>query len=147
MLSDLFFFDPGQALPFFSPEELMKIIHAAHGLFLNEEEISQCLELLKISLEELRRMVPLLIVTYGEKGSRIFWRNEDGDDVIIEIPIVKTKFARDPTGCGDAYRAGFLASIQEYFPLFTTAVLKNAGCVGATLATACVQSYGTQNHR
>lgn len=141
-----FFFDPGQALPLFSSQELMTILPAADGLFLNEDELLECLALLTISQEELRRIVPLLIVTYGEKGSRIFWCNENGDDEIIEIPAVTTPFARDPTGCGDAYRAGFLATIQEHFPTLTTAALKNAGCVGATLATACVQSYGTQNH-
>ena len=124
----------------------MTIIHVAQGLFLNEAELSLFLTTLKISLEELRRNTPLIIITYGEKGSRIFWHKENDSDETIDVPAVETPLACDPTGCGDAYRAGFLATIQDYFPHLTTAVLKNAGRVGANLATSCVQSFGTQNH-
>ena len=141
-----FFFDPGQALPLFPSHELMNIVRVAQGLFLNEAELSLFLTTLKISLEELRRITPLIVVTYGEKGSRIFWHKEEGADETIDVPAVAAPLVCDPTGCGDAYRAGFLATIQDCFSHLTTAVLKNAGSVGANLATACVQSFGTQNH-
>lgn len=136
-----FFFDPGQALPTFSKEELLSILPEAAGVFANEYEHNMLAKKLDIEAQALSSHVRLLITTLGEKGSRITYQGQT-----MEIPPGKPSVARDPTGCGDAYRAGFLSIIAKTFPNFTAETLEKAGQEGTRLATACLESVGTQNH-
>lgn len=136
-----YFFDPGQQMPVFSRLELKQIIRKAAGIILNDYELQVLLERLKIPFSKIRKLCGLVIVTLGERGSKIFWKNEE-----IKISAIKPKKIKDPTGCGDAYRAGFLAEITKKFPYFTKMDLYEAGLKGAKTATACLQVVGTQNH-
>lgn len=136
-----FFFDPGQTLPLFKPAELIHTVNHAVGLFLNEYELELLQKYTGLPLPEILRLTPLVIVTLGEKGSRIYWNEK-------EIPIAPliSKNLVDPTGCGDAYRAGFLVAIKKHFPKLTPKILEDAGKSATRLATACLQALGTQNH-
>ena len=80
-------------------------------------------------------MVPILVTTLGAKGSIIETKTER-----IEIPIAKVKHAVDPTGAGDAYRAGFVAGYLSKKPLDV------CGSMGAVAAAYVVGTYGTMNH-
>jgi adenosine kinase len=101
-----FMFDPGQQLPAFSGEELLTMIDAASYLAVNDYEGRLLVDRTGRGLEELARMVDALIVTKGAAGSTIYAGGQQH-----EIPIVKPTAVVDPTGCGDAYRAGLLYGI------------------------------------
>lgn len=137
-----YFFDPGQAMPIFSENELLEMVNSSAGLFLNEYELSLLTKQLNMPLQEILRMCPLLIITLGEKGSKIYFGEKE-----ISIQAIKPKQIKDPTGCGDAYRAGFLKGIQEGRNLkLTPEILEEAAKLGTKLATACLEIVGTQNH-
>lgn len=136
-----YFFDPGQAMPVFTENELLHMVNSAAGLFLNEYELALLEHQLRISRLEILRLCPLLIITLGENGSKIYFGEKE-----IVIPSQKPKQIKDPTGCGDAYRAGFLKGIQNAFPKLTPEILEEAGKLGTRLATACLEVVGTQNH-
>lgn len=137
-----FFFDPGQAMPLFKKEELLWALKASQGVFLNEYE----LELLKKRLgmksnEELFGLCELVVVTLGEKGAVIYSCGKP-----IFVPTKRQKDVKDPTGCGDAFRAGFLIGIKDNLKP-TPNVLKQAGDFGTKLALKCLKAVGTQNHK
>lgn len=130
------FFDPGQQIPVLSGEELRETITGATGLFVNDYELALILDKTGWSEQELVAHVAFLVVTLGVEGSRIL--TKDGEE---RVDAVRVHDAKDPTGAGDAYRAGFLAGYVREFPLSTCAKL------GSTVAAYAVEWYGTQNHR
>lgn len=136
-----YFFDPGQAMPVFTENELLHMVNTAAGLFLNEYELSLLTKQLNMPLQEILRICPIIIITLGEKGSKIYFGEKE-----ILISAMKPKQIKDPTGCGDAYRAGFLKGIQDTFPKLTLEILEEAAQLGTKLATACLAVVGTQNH-
>jgi adenosine kinase len=101
-----FMFDPGQQLPAFAGPDLLAMIDAASYVAVNDYEGRLLVEKTGRGLEELARMVDALIVTKGAAGSTIYVGTQRH-----EIPIVKPTELVDPTGCGDAYRAGLLYGI------------------------------------
>lgn len=137
-----YFFDPGQAMSLFSAGELKYIIKNAFGIWLNEYELGLLGKTLKLPSQKIAKLCTVMIVTLGEKGSDIYFQNH-----IIHIPSRKPRMIKDPTGCGDAYRAAFLAKIQHEFPKLTPEILKRAGKLGTKSALACLKSLGTQNHK
>ncbi|MBI4994360.1 carbohydrate kinase family protein [Candidatus Peregrinibacteria bacterium] len=137
-----FIFDPGQAIPLFKSSELIKILKNASGLMLNEYELALFKKQTGMAHSEILRLAKLLVITLAEKGSKIHFQGKE-----IIIPAIKPKKVVDPTGCGDAFRAGFLATIKDSFPRLTPNTLKKAGQRGTRLALACLQSIGTQNHQ
>lgn len=136
-----YFFDPGQAMPQFSRVELFGIIQHAAGLFLNEYELDLLAKLQKTSTDEIVESCPLVVVTLGEKGAMVVYEGKK-----MMIPTEKHSNPVDPTGCGDAFRAGFLTSIKPHFQKLTPEVLERASNVGTQLALACLGVTGTQNH-
>jgi adenosine kinase len=131
-----FIFDPGQGLPMFDGEELLAFIDQANYVTLNDYEAQLLQERTGRTLEELAKRVQALIVTRGAQGSLIY---ADGQG--LEIPCVEPKAVVDPTGCGDAYRAGLLYGIAQGLDWRTTGQL--ASLVGALK----IASRGGQNHR
>ncbi|HTO47981.1 MAG TPA: carbohydrate kinase family protein [Burkholderiales bacterium] len=101
-----FMFDPGQQLPTFSGPDLLAMIDAASYVAVNDYEGRLLIEKTGRPVEELARMVDALIVTMGAVGSTIYAGGRRHD-----IPSVKPAAVVDPTGCGDAYRAGLLYGI------------------------------------
>jgi adenosine kinase len=131
-----FMFDPGQGLPMFDGPELLAMIDAATYLAVNDYEGRMLVEKTGRPIEELARMVDALIVTKGASGSTIYAKGQRHD-----IPSVKADEVVDPTGCGDAYRAGLLYGIAA--GLDWPVVGRLASLMGAIK----VASRGGQNHR
>lgn len=130
-----YLYDPAFQVAMFSAEELREGISGAQILIGNDYEIALIKEKLEISHEELVMMVPILITTLGGKGSIIETRHDS-----IGVAAAKPKNMSDPTGAGDAYRAGFLAGFLRKFPLDV------CGRMGSVAAVYTVEKYGTQTH-
>jgi adenosine kinase len=131
-----FMFDPGQGLPMFNGEELMHFINMATYLAVNDYEAQVLQEKTGLNLEQLAEKVEAMIVTLGAKGSHIY-----ADGQRHEIPSVKAKEVVDPTGCGDAYRAGLLYGIARKWDWIT------CGRLAATMGSIKIASRGGQNHK
>lgn len=130
-----YYFDPGQAMPAFEANNLKEIISGAAGLFCNDYELSLITEKTGWNETALLEQTPLLVVTLGAKGSRIM--TKEGVTEISAIPIEKLI---DPTGAGDAHRAGFVKGILAGLSL------KECGQLGSVVAGYAVEQQGTQNH-
>ena len=130
-----FFFDPGQGMPMFDGEELMQFVDLATWVTVNDYEAQLLQERTGKSLEELAAQVDALIVTLGGEGSRIY---RDGKH--IDVPTARVETINDPTGCGDAYRAGLLYGIDQGMDWETT------GRIAALMGAVKIEQHGTQNH-
>ncbi|MFN2644396.1 MAG: carbohydrate kinase family protein [Burkholderiales bacterium] len=128
-------FDPGQGLPMFSGEELNRFIDLADYVAVNDYEGKLLEERTGRALEELARRVDALVYTQGAKGSLII-----ADGKRHEIPCVTADAVVDPTGCGDAYRAGLLYGIAHGWDWPST------GKLGSLMGAIKVASRGAQNH-
>ncbi|MDD5175201.1 MAG: carbohydrate kinase family protein [Sterolibacterium sp.] len=131
-----FIFDPGQGLPMFNGEELMQFLKLADYCTLNDYEAKLFCERTGKTLEELAREVKALIVTLGSNGSEIYSSGQR-----ISIPSVKPGVVVDPTGCGDAYRAGLLYGIAEGWSLEKT------GRLASLMGAIKIAKRGGQNHK
>ena len=131
-----FLFDPGQGLPMFSAEELAELVRLADYVAVNDYEGKMLEEKTGRALADLARDVKALIVTLGGLGSHIH-----AGGVQHEIPIAAADQVVDPTGCGDAYRAGLLYGISHGWDWPRT------GRLGAVLGAIKIASRGAQNHR
>ena len=130
-----FMFDPGQQLPMFSGEELHDFIGKASYLAANDYEFEMLSERTGMSADEIASQLDALIVTRGELGSEIFANGER-----MVIPAVEAAAVVDPTGCGDAYRAGLLFGIANGLDWGTT------GRLASLLGAIKIAHQGGQNH-
>ncbi len=130
-----FIFDPGQGLPMFSSEELRRFIEQADWVAVNEYEWQLLQDRTGLSARDVVREVRALVVTRGAEGSVIYTR-----DAEIRIPAAKPRAIVDPTGCGDAYRAGLLHGLLHGLDWETT------GRIASLLGAIKIESRGTQNH-
>lgn len=131
-----FIFDPGQGLPMFDGDDLRRFIERAAWVAVNDYEGSLLSERTGWSLEQIAAKVRALIVTRGAAGSWIFTGGER-----LEIPVALAARAADPTGCGDAYRAGLLYGLEQGLDWPST------GRVAALLGSIKIEHHGTQQHR
>jgi adenosine kinase len=131
-----FVFDPGQGLPMFSGEELLDFLRLATWCIVNDYEAKLLSERTGRSLEELAREVKALIVTLGANGSEIH-----ADGRCILIPGVPPAAVVDPTGCGDAYRAGLIYGIGQGWGWEKT------GRLASLMGTIKIAHRGGQNHK
>jgi adenosine kinase len=130
-----FLFDPGQGLPMFSADELGEFLGAAHYVAVNDYEGKMLEEKTGKSLEAIARGVKALVCTLGGKGSLIFAAGQR-----IEIPGVEAAAVLDPTGCGDAYRAGLLYGIARGWDW------PSVGRLGSVMGAIKIAQRGPQNH-
>lgn len=130
-----FIFDPGQGLPMFNGEELLRITDWAHYITLNDYEARLFEDRTGLNLTTIAARVKALIVTKGSQGSLIYAEGQ-----CHEIPPAKPTSTQDPTGCGDAYRAGLVQGLLEGRDLPT------AGRMASLMGAIKVESAGTQNH-
>ncbi len=128
-------FDPGPGLPLFSGAELVEMIDSADYVAVNDYEARLLSERTGLSLDALARRVDALVVTRGGEGSQI---HVDGG--MLAIPAVKPAALVDPTGCGDAYRAGLLYGIAQRWDWERT------GRLASVLGSLKIASRGGQNH-
>lgn len=130
-----FVFDPGQGMPLFSGSELLEMVELADYVTLNDYEAELLQARTELSLDALAAKVKCLVVTRGEAGSRFY---VDGQQ--IEIPVVPAKAVVDPTGCGDAFRAGLLYGIAQGWDWETT------GQLASLMGSIKIEHRGGQNH-
>jgi adenosine kinase len=130
-----FIFDPGQGLPMFDGEDLLRFAEQATWITMNDYEAQLFEDRTGKSPHEIAEMVDGLIITRGGEGSLIYTSEHRH-----EIPAAKTEALNDPTGCGDAYRAGLLYGLMHDMDWETTG--RMASLVGAMK----IEHHGTQNH-
>ena len=130
-----FMFDPGQGLPMFNGEELLHFIEMATYLAVNDYEAQVLQDKTGLNLEQLAAKVSALVVTLGGEGSHIYANGQR-----FEVPCVKADTIIDPTGCGDAYRAGLLYGMAQGWDWPT------CGRLASTMGAIKIASRGGQNH-
>ena len=130
-----FIYDPSQQTVRFSGEELMHGLDGAFMLTANEYEYQLIQEKTGLSESEILERIDILLVTLAEKGARLVI-----DRTEIHIPAVPPQSITDPTGAGDAFRAGLMRGMQLGLPW------EIAGRMGSTAATYVLEQLGTQNH-
>lgn len=131
-----FIFDPGQGLPMFNGDELLDFLRLADWCTVNDYEAKLLSERTGLSLEALAREVKALIVTLGGNGSEI---HAGGQKIVI--PSVEPAAVVDPTGCGDAYRAGLLYGIAQGW------AWEKTGRLASLMGTLKIAHRGGQNHK
>ena len=130
-----FIFDPGQGLPMFEGEELRTFIEQAAWVAVNDYEWQVLQQKAGWTAAQVLERVRALIVTRGAEGSVIYTQNRE-----IRIPSVRPAAVVDPTGCGDAYRAGIIHGLLQGYEWETT------GRIASLLGSIKIEARGTQNH-
>lgn len=130
-----YIFDPGQQIIAFSGAELAECIDGAKMLIGNDYEIALLTRKTALAQDDLRKKLELLVITYGEQGSMVYKENKE-----FHIKAVKPKKVVDPTGAGDAYRAGFIAGLLQ------GRKTQECGDLGSWLAARAIENYGAQEH-
>jgi len=131
-----FIFDPGQGMPMFTGEDLLRFTEQASWITLNDYEAQLFEERSGLSPHEIASRVEALVITLGGKGSHIYTQ-----DRRIDIPPAPVTAVNDPTGCGDAYRAGLLHGLDNDMDWETI------GRVASLMGAIKIEQHGTQNHR
>jgi adenosine kinase len=130
-----FIYDPSQQVPRLDGSELRRGIEGSYAMVVNGYESEVIFEKTGMALADLRKEIDILIITRGKQGSHIYNNGE-----VIEIPAFPARSIKDPTGGGDAYRAGFLCGLANGIPLDI------AGMMGSLCATYVLENVGTQSH-
>lgn len=130
-----FFFDPGQMITGLSGDELKTAMDGAEVLFGNDYEISMLLQKTGLTSTQLLERVSAVVMTLGSKGSQVTTKDNE-----FTVPVVKAIEVLDPTGAGDAYRAGFAAAWLRKLPIDVCAKVASA------VAVFAVETHGTQKH-
>jgi adenosine kinase len=128
-------YDPSQQVVGLPAEDLTAGIEVAWAVIGSDYEFAMMEQKTGLSVEALAARVPLVVVTFGEQGSELRCRGE-----VILIPAVPAEPLADPTGGGDAYRAGLLKGLLLGLDLPT------CGRMGALTATYAIERHGTQEH-
>ncbi|MEM7282663.1 MAG: carbohydrate kinase family protein, partial [Pseudomonadota bacterium] len=130
-----FVFDPGQLLPAFDGDQLKKFIEQATWIAVNDYEGQLLQERTGLTTQEVAAQVEAFVVTLGSEGSVIMAQEEE-----YKIPNITPVAIKDPTGCGDAYRAGLLYGLMQDMDWETT------GRIASVLGGLKIAHHGTQNH-
>ena len=130
-----FVFDPGQGLPMFDGDDLKIFFNQATWVTVNDYEWEMMQEKTGMSPHDLAEQVDALVITKGGDGSLIYTKSKR-----YEIPCAKPASLEDPTGCGDAYRAGLLYGLMNEMDWETT------GRIASLMGAIKIESLGTQNH-
>jgi len=131
-----YIFDPGQSLPMWDETELVGCIDGSSVLISNDYELEMIGSKTGLKMPALLEMTGAVVTTMGEAGSRVV--TPEG---LVDIPSVKARQVVDPTGAGDAYRAGLIAGLLDGRDLEQSALM------GAVCASFAIEHYGTQGYR
>ena len=131
-----YIFDPGQQVTSLSGEQLKQSINGSKVLIGNDYEIKLIQEKTKWTLEEIQKQTEILIITLGEKGSKIYTKNKE-----YNINPAEAENTSDPTGAGDAYRAGLIKGLIKKWPI------EKIGKFAGLISVYTVEKYGTQTHK
>ncbi len=130
-----FIFDAGQGMPMFDGEDLLRFADQATWMAFNDYEMRLMVERTGKSHAQLAEMVDAIVVTRGGEGSTVYTGGK-----VIDIPAAPISAANDPTGCGDAYRAGLLYGLMNDMDWEMT------GRIAALMGAIKIEQAGTQNH-
>lgn len=130
-----YLYDPSQQILRLSGEEILRDMKGAHFLFVNDYESGLISKKTGLSLEEILKIVNIVVVTRGEKGTSVYAEGKE-----LNLPVVPPIKIVDPTGVGDAFRGGFLAGYSKGWNW------EICGKMGTLAATFCLEKKGTQNH-
>lgn len=130
-----FAYDPSQQVPRLDGASLRAGMEGAYLMTVNAYEAELISEKTGMSMDDLRREIDILIVTRGRAGSDIYL---NGD--ILHVDTFPPSAIKDPTGGGDAYRAGLFCGLAYELPMLI------AGQMGALCATYVLENVGTQSH-
>ncbi len=131
-----FMFDPGQGMPMYNGDELMTFMRQATWAAFNDYELQLMQQRSGQSAQELAKSVEALVVTHGAQGSTVYTQGKQ-----IKVPAARPAVLADPTGCGDAYRAGLLYGLDKGCDWETT------GRIASLMGAIKIEKHGTQNHR
>jgi len=131
-----FIFDPGQGLPMFDGDELLNFIDRARWIAVNDYEGQLLQERTGLAPHDIAERADAFIVTLGGDGAHIYTRRHR-----IDIPPAKPARIADPTGCGDAFRAGLIYGLTHETDWETT------GRIASLMGALKIEHHGTQNHR
>jgi adenosine kinase len=131
-----FIFDPGQGMPMFDAEDLKTFIGQARWVAVNDYEWGLLQRKTGFEVADVTAQVEALVITRGAEGSIIYAQGRT-----LTIPCAKPKAVVDPTGCGDAYRAGLIHGLLNGLDWETT------GRVASLMGAIKIESRGPQNHR
>ncbi len=131
-----YIFDPGQSIPAWGAAELKEMATGALALIVNDYELEMFQQKTGLGENDLKALVEALIVTKGEEGSELLL-----PDTRTGVPAATAIQVLDPTGAGDAYRAGLIKGLSLNLPWTTAAQM------GAVIASFAVEQQGTQEHR
>lgn len=131
-----YLFDPGQQTTELSKEDIREIVSGSVAIFGNDYEMEMIMQKTGWTIVDIVQHVPIVVTTLGISGSKIMTAEKE-----YSIESVRVADPVDPTGAGDAYRAGFIKGYLSDFPTTKAARLASA------TASFCVEKRGTQNHR
>jgi len=134
-LSIPYIYDPSQQIPRLSAEQLLEGIEGATVLMINDYEYEMIKNKTGLTDNDIRQKVETVIVTQGENGSHIWNHGAE-----YQIPAAKPSRIADPTGVGDAYRAGIISGMMRGYPWEVT------GRLGSVVAVYVLEQHGTQRH-
>ncbi|MCL1886400.1 MAG: carbohydrate kinase family protein [Betaproteobacteria bacterium] len=130
-----FIFDPGQGLPMFTKDELHRFIDQATYVAVNDYEAAMLMQATGWTEKEIASRVKAFFVTLGERGAEIYTGSQK-----IDIPCVEAEKTIDPTGCGDAFRAGLIYGLTNGMDLAT------CGRLGSLIGAIKIAHQGPQAH-
>ena len=130
-----FIFDPGQGMPMFGGEELKTFIAQARWVAVNDYEWGLLQQKTGFTVSDITAQVEALVVTRGAEGSIVYTKAKS-----LTVPCAAPKAVVDPTGCGDAYRAGLIHGLLHGLDWETT------GRVASLMGAIKIESRGPQNH-
>ncbi len=140
-----YIYDPSQQIPRLTPEDLINGIKGATILIVNDYEYSMIKNRTGLSDVDIQGMVESVVVTQGEKGALIYTTEVGVDGMAlsreIQAPAAKPSRIADPTGVGDAFRAGLIMGLMREYPWEVSARM------GSLAATYVLEQHGTQRHR
>ena len=133
-----YIFDPGQSLPAWTEERLVEMMDGSKIFICNDYELQLTQEKTSMTIDDILEKTEILIQTKSEHGSVVILK-EHGQTKNIDIPAARVDSVKDPTGAGDAYRAGL---IKGFF--LSDSDIVHAAKIGAVTAAYCVEVYGPQ---
>lgn len=131
-----YIFDPGQALPMLEASDLIRAINGCRILIANDYEMDLIMSKTGLNMDDLSRRAGTIIVTLGEKGSRLSTAGRE-----VSIPAARPRKVVDPTGAGDSYRGGLISGLVQGKDI------RDCAKMGSVCASFTVECYGTQEYR
>jgi adenosine kinase len=131
-----YIYDPSQQIPRLAPSDLVAGIEGAKVLIVNDYEFGMIKKQTGLTDEQIQNLTEVVVITRGERGSTVCTVGDRWD-----IPVVPPRRVADPTGVGDAYRAGFITGMCRGLPWPVV------GRMGSLAAAYVLEEHGTQRHR